>query len=115
MSGLGGATAACENFEIADPDPETETSVLYEFLQNVHVVVAVFVQSLLSRSVVNSFRITPDNGELRHDSFLPRRPSAISASRSDTNSKAMEMPSTDLHVSGCFNKEGDEQSVLYLR
>jgi len=43
MSGLGGATAACENFEIADPDPETETSVLYEFLQNVHVVVAVFV------------------------------------------------------------------------
>jgi len=43
MSGLGGAMATCENFEIADPDPETETSVLYEFLQNVHVVVAVFV------------------------------------------------------------------------
>jgi len=35
--------AACENFEIADPDPETQTSVLYEFLQNVQVVVALFV------------------------------------------------------------------------
>ena len=43
MSGLGGAMAACEDFEIADFDPETETSVLYEFLQNVHDVVAALV------------------------------------------------------------------------
>src|SRR5215469_5002864 len=114
MSGLCGVMAACENFEIADPDPAAETPVLHEFLQNVHLVVALFVKSLLSWSVVNSFWIPPDNGEFRHDSFLPRRPSAISASRSDTNSKAMAMPSADLVVSGCFNKEGDEQSVLYL-
>ena len=44
------AMAACENFEIADPDPETEASVLYEFLQNVHVVVALFVALFVEAS-----------------------------------------------------------------
>ena len=43
MSGLCGVMAACENFEIADPDPAAETPVLHEFLQNVHLVVALFV------------------------------------------------------------------------
>ena len=50
--------------------------------------------------MVNSFWIPPDNGEFPHDSFLPRRLSAISASRSDTNSKAMEMPSINRPRSG---------------
>jgi hypothetical protein len=47
------------------------------------------------------FRQTMVNFAMIHSSRVDR---VISASRSDTNSKAMEMPSADLHFSGCFNK-----------
>src|SRR5262249_6611325 len=99
---LGGAAAARQNLEIADLYPETETSVLYEFLQDVRRVVAAFVESLLSRSSFNNLRIPPNNVECRHDLFLQCRPGCDRASRPGTHSKAMEMPSADFRIPGCF-------------
>src|SRR5262249_33124862 len=68
MPGSGGA-ASGHNFEIADRCPVTETSVFYKFLYGVQLVVAAFLETLLSLSLFHRFRILPDNFDFRHDSF----------------------------------------------
>jgi hypothetical protein len=95
--GSGGA-AAGQNFEIADRCPVTETPVFYKFLHGVQLVVAAFLETLLSLSLFHRFRIPPDNFDFRHDSFPAHQPVCDPALRSDDTSGAMEVPSADLHI-----------------